>query len=63
MPDLSRSDTSPELLVSISLRFPNVGAEALTEHIAPLVQAALAAGGRSTNVSIQPFDPDEEDED
>ena len=53
----------PELLVSVSLRFPQLDRMALAEHLAPLVTEALRAGGVTTNISIQPYDPDEEIDD
>lgn len=52
-----------ELLVNISLRLPTLDREAVSRHIGPLVEAALAVGGVSTSISIQPYDPDEESED
>ena len=52
----------PEVLVTISLRFPQLDRAALAEHLAPLVQAAVAAGGITTNVSLQPYDPDDGDD-
>lgn len=49
-----------EVLVTLSLRFPELDRRALAEHLAPLVTEALAAGGNSFNLSTQPYDPDEE---
>jgi hypothetical protein len=51
----------PELLVTVSLRFPTLDRQALAEHLAPVMQAAVAAGGVTTNVSIQEYEPEEED--
>lgn len=51
--------TEPELLVNLALTFPNLDRRALAEHLAPIITAAIAAGGRSTNVSIQPYDPND----
>jgi hypothetical protein len=51
----------PELLINISLRFPQLDRIALAEHLAPLVTEALKAGGVSMNISIQPYNPDEEE--
>lgn len=48
----------PEVLVTISLRFPQLDRTAMAEHLAPLMFAALKAGGITTNVSIQSYDPD-----
>jgi hypothetical protein len=50
----------PEILVGISMRFPQLDRAALAEHLTPVVLAALRAGGKTTNVSLQPYDPDEE---
>lgn len=50
----------PEVMVHVSLRFPLLDPEALGAHLGPLVMAALAAGGKSTMISVQPYDPNEE---
>lgn len=50
----------PELLVSISLRLPQSDRKTLAEHLAPLMKEAVAAGGITFNMSMQPYDPDEE---
>jgi hypothetical protein len=54
--------TDPELLINISMRFPNLDREALAQHLGPLIATAVAAGGMSTNISIQPYDPDSDDD-
>lgn len=54
---------STELLVTIQMSFPTLDREALAEHLAPVMTAAVAAGGVGTSVSVQPYDPDEGDED
>lgn len=51
-----------EILVNVSMRFPNLDPNALGEHLTPLVAAALKAGGISTNISIQKYDPDDDDQ-
>jgi hypothetical protein len=51
-----------EVLVSISMRFPAIEGHVLAEHVSDVVKAAIAAGGVGTSVSVQPFDPDEEDD-
>lgn len=51
----------PELLVSISIRFPVADRPAIEQRMAPIVAAAIAVGGISTNLSIQPYDPDSDD--
>lgn len=48
----------PELLVNLSMRFPQLDRTALAAHLAPVAEAAIAAGGLSFNLSIQPYDPD-----
>lgn len=54
--------SEPEILVNISLRFPQLDRQALADHLAPVITAAVASGGVTTNVSLQPYDPDEGDE-
>lgn len=54
--------TEPEVLVTISLRFPALDRAALGEHIGPIVTEALKAGGISTHVGLQPYDPDDDDD-
>lgn len=49
-----------DLLVTIQLRFPSIDRSAVGEHITPTVIAALAAGGITTNVSVQEYDPEED---
>lgn len=51
----------PEILVSISMRLPQADRVTLAEHLNPLVQEAIKVGGTTTNISMQPYDPDEED--
>jgi hypothetical protein len=53
----------PEILVNISLRLPQADRRALAEHLSPLIKEALVAGGDTVNISLQPYDPDEESED
>lgn len=44
-----------ELLVNISMRFPgDVDPFALSSALDPVVRAAVAAGGLTTNISVQP---------
>lgn len=52
-----------ELLVNVSMRFPaEVDQYTLSALLAPVVRAAVAAGGLTTNLSVAPFDasPDAE---
>lgn len=51
-----------ELLVTVQMRFPSLDRQALSEHLAPVMTAAVAAGGNSTSVSIQKYTPDDDDE-
>jgi hypothetical protein len=51
-----------ELLVSVQMRFPSLDREALAAHLAPVITVAIAAGGTLTTLSVQPYDPDEDDE-
>jgi hypothetical protein len=49
-----------ELLVTVSMRFPgDVDQYALSALVSPVVRAAVAAGGLTTNLSVQPYDSDE----
>jgi hypothetical protein len=49
----------PEILMNITLRLPQ---RSMAQHIAPLMQEAIQAGGDTVHISLQPYDP-EEDED
>lgn len=51
-----------ELLVNVSLRFPQLDRNALADHLAPLMAEAVRVGGSTTNISIQPYEPDDDDE-
>lgn len=51
----------PELLVTVSITLPQTDRAALADHLAPMLQAAIAVGGRSVNFSIQGYTPDEDD--
>lgn len=49
-------EQEPELLVSVSMRFPAiVDPYALSALLAPVVRAAVQAGGMTTNISVQPY--------
>jgi hypothetical protein len=50
----------PEILLSISIRLPLADRVALSEHLATLMKEAVKIGGITTNISMQPYDPDEE---
>lgn len=50
----------PEILVTISMRLPQADRRVLAEHLALVMKEAVAAGGDSVNINLQPYDPDEE---
>jgi aromatic ring-opening dioxygenase catalytic subunit (LigB family) len=50
----------PEILVTISLRLPQADRRALADHLAPVIKEAIIAGGDTTHISLQPYDPNEE---
>lgn len=52
---------APELLVTVQITLPQADREVLAAHLAPLLQAAIAAGGRTATISIQGYDPDEDE--
>lgn len=49
----------PEILMTISLRFPQMDRPALAIHLKDLLETAVAVGGVTTHISFQPYDPDE----
>lgn len=51
----------PEILVNISMRLPQGDRVALAEHLATVMKEAVKVGGITTHISMQPYDPDEED--
>lgn len=53
----------PEILVNLSLRLPQADRRALSEHLAPVIKEAIIAGGDTVHVALQPYDPDEDEED
>lgn len=52
----------PEILVTIQFRLPQADRRTLAEHLSPLMTEAVAAGGDKVSISLQPYEPDEEDE-
>lgn len=55
----------PEILVNISFRLSQLAAmdrRALSEQLTPLITEAIALGGDKVHISLQPYDPDEEDD-
>lgn len=51
----------PEILVNLSLRLPQADRRALAEHLIPVIQQAIIAGGDTVHFSMQPYDPDGDD--
>jgi hypothetical protein len=49
-----------ELLVTMSMRFATLNREVLAAHLEPVIRTAVEAGGVTTNVSVQEYNPDEE---
>lgn len=49
-----------EVRVSLSLTFPELDRAALAEHLAPVVTAAIAAGGNLTSLYITTEDVEDE---
>jgi hypothetical protein len=50
----------PEILISITLRFPQLDRVALAQHLAPVLREAIEAGGNSVTISLQPYTPEED---
>ena len=53
-----------EILVTIQFRIPQVEAldrRHLANHLSPLMTEAVAAGGDKVSISLQPYDPDDEE--
>lgn len=50
-----------ESLMNVSIRFPTVDRAAVADLIAPLMQAAVAAGGESLTISVQGYTPGDDD--
>lgn len=53
----------PEILVSIQIRLPQADRIALADHLAPVMREAIIAGGDKVNINVQPYDPEEDEED
>jgi len=58
--DQTQRETEPEVLVSISLTFPNLDRIAIGQHLKPVMDAIFDAGGITSNLSIQPYDPEDD---
>ncbi len=52
----------PEILVNITLRLPQADRRALAEHLAPIIREAVIASGHTVHISLQPYDPEEDEE-
>jgi len=53
----------PEILITISLRLPQADRQALADHLVPVMREAIAAGGDTVHIGMQPYDPDAPDSD
>lgn len=52
-----------EILVNITLRLPQADRRALADHLAPVIREAIIAGGDTAHVTLQPYEPDDSDDD
>lgn len=52
----------PEILVNVSVRLPQTDRSVLGEHLSALMAAAVAVGGYTTNISLQPYTPGDDDD-
>jgi len=43
------------------MRFPTLDRRALAAHLAPVVEACIAAGGNSTSLSVQEYEEEGDD--
>lgn len=53
----------PEILVNITFRLPQADRRALAAHLEPVIKHAIITGGDTVHLSLQPYTPDEEDDD
>jgi len=53
----------PEILVNISMRLPQADRRALGEHLADVMKAAVIAGGDTVHIALQPYTPEEDEDD
>lgn len=44
------------------MRLPQVDRRALGEHLRDVMKEAVIAGGDTTSISLQPYDPDDDEE-
>jgi hypothetical protein len=47
-------------LVVVSMRFPSIDPQALAAQVSPIMEAAVAAGGTLTSITVQPYHDDED---
>jgi len=52
----------PEILVNISFRLVQSDRKTLADHLTALMHMAVMVGGDSLNISLQPYTPEEEDD-
>lgn len=53
----------PEILVSITFRLPQADRRALAAHLEPVMRNAIITGGDTVHISLQPYDPEDEEDD
>lgn len=49
----------PEILVNISFRLPQADRPTLADGLSPVIKEAIIIGGDKVNISMQPYDPDD----
>lgn len=52
----------PEILITISLRLPQSDRQTLGAHLQDVMKEAVVAGGDSVMISLQPYNPDEDED-
>lgn len=52
----------PEILINVSFRLPQSDRGILAEHITPVMKEAIKAGGDTVHISLQGYNPDEEED-
>lgn len=52
----------PEILVNVSFRLPQADRKIIADHLENVIHEAIVAGGDTVNISLQPYDPDAEEE-
>jgi hypothetical protein len=59
---VDRENRNSEILVSISIRIPNTGLTSVLDHVRPAIDVAAQIKEASVNISIQPYNPDDDEE-